>query len=215
MGRQWVPLALLGFGELGLVTAELFERSAAAAELGAELTANQPPAGRYYDGLFGFTIQGPGPSRFLSAADMARSYTTGSGPAWQIVLMAAFLAVIAWYAVTRRLRAKAVVALAAGVLVGVPVLDLTAFSQFGWDAATRGPLLATLGLAVVAWYERSPLVLAVAVVAGAAAVVVADLPGALISATVLVAGAFAATLPGWGRHDDTGSRWPRWGSPSS
>lgn len=75
-------------------------------------------------------------------------------------------------------------------------------------------VLATLGLALVAWYERSPLVLVVTVLSGVVAVVIADLPGALISATVLVAGAFAVILPGWGVREGPGSRWRRWGSPS-
>jgi hypothetical protein len=44
--------------------------------------------------------------------------------------------------------------------------------------------------------------------------VIADLPGALISAIVLVAGAFAVILPGWGVREGPGSRWRRWGSPS-
>ncbi|MFG1643030.1 hypothetical protein ACGFMK_22285 [Amycolatopsis sp. NPDC049252] len=210
MGRHWVPLALLGFAELVLVTVELFERSAVAAELSEHL----PAAGRYYEGLFGFRIEGSGRTQFLSAADMARAYSGGTGPAWQILLMAAFLAVVGWYAVTRRLSAKPAVAIAAGVLVGVPLADLMLFSEFDWDAATRGPLLVTLGLALVAWYERSPLVLVVALVAGVVAVAIADLPGALISATLLVAGAFAAILPGWGVREGPGSRWRRWGSPS-
>ncbi|WP_326951873.1 hypothetical protein [Amycolatopsis sp. NBC_01286] len=212
MGRQWIPLALLGFAELVLVTAELFHRSAVT----AELTARLPPATAGYVGLFGLTIDGYGTkARFLSLDDTVVAYTGGAGPAWQYALIAAFLAVVISYAVAGGLRARTVVMSIVGVVLAVPVLDLLLFSRFGLDAATRGPLLATLGLALVAWYERSPLVLAVAVAAGAVAVVIADLPGALISATVLVAGAFAATLPRWGRDGVSGSRWPRRGSPSS
>jgi hypothetical protein len=189
--RHWVPLAVLGFAELVLVTVELFRRSAATVELGTRLT---PVGTRHYEGVFGFSIEGYEQAQWLSLGDTVRAYTGGSGPLWQYTLLAAGLVVVGWYAVTRRFRPRVLVALAVGVLLAVPLLDLLAFSQFGWDAATRGPVLATLGLALVAWAERSPLVLGVAVVAGVAAVAVADLPGALVSAVVLVAGAFAAAL---------------------
>ncbi|WIY01695.1 hypothetical protein QRX60_48075 [Amycolatopsis mongoliensis] len=209
MGRHWVPLALLGFAELVLVTVELFHRSAVTADLATRLAPD--PAPPSYDSIFGFTVEGHGGTqRLLSLSDTVLAYRGGIGVAWQWVLIAAFLAVVAWYA--RRLGGKAAVLSAVGVLVAVPLLDLLAYSWFGFDAATRGPVLATLGLALVAWLERSRLVLAVAVVAGATAVAVADLPGVVISAAVLLAGAI---LPRWGMDDDFGSRWPRWGSPSS
>ncbi|WP_326951423.1 hypothetical protein OG439_23160 [Amycolatopsis sp. NBC_01307] len=160
MGRQWIPLALLGFAELVLVTAELFHRSAVT----AELTARLPPATAGYVGLFGLTIDGYGTkARFLSLDDTVVAYAGGAGPAWQYALIAAFLAMVVSYAVAGGLRARTVVASIVAVVLAVPVLDLLLFSRFGLDAATRGPLLATLGLALVAWYERSPLVLAMAV----------------------------------------------------
>lgn len=196
-------MALLGFAELGLVAAELFRRSAATAELAAHLR----PPGPFYEGLFGFTIRGHGTDQqFLSLDDAIVAYG-GSGPSWQWTLIAGFLAVVAWHAVVRRPGPKTVAVLAAGVVVAVPVLDLLAYSWFGLDAPARGPILATLGLALAAWSARSFPVLAVAVVAGAAAVVVADLAGVTISAGVLLAG---AVLPRWGSHGDLGSRWPRW-----
>lgn len=208
MGRHGVPLALLGFAELVLVAVELFHRSAVTAELASHLGPG--PAAPSYDSIFGFTVEDHGGSqRFLSLSDTVLAYRGGIGVAWQWALIAAFLAVVGWYA--RRLGAKAALSSAIGVVLAVPVLDLLAYSWFGLDAATRGPVLATLGLVLVAWFERSRPVLAAAVVAGAVAVVIADLPGVVISAAVLLAGAI---LPGWGTSDAIGSHWRRWGSRS-
>jgi hypothetical protein len=211
-GQIWVPLALVGFAELTLVTVELFRRSAAAAELGTHFSAT--PSGEHYEGLFGMSFGGYGTSQqLISISDSVTAYTAGSGPGWLYALIAAFLAIVLWIAVTRDepLRARVLVALVVGVFLAVPLLDLVAFRQFGLDAGTRGPVLATLGLALVAWAARSPLVLAAAVLSGGIAVAVADLPGVLVSAAVLLA---AAILPRWGVHRGTGSRWPRWDSRS-
>jgi hypothetical protein len=89
-------LALLGFAELMLVTAELFHRSAVA----AELTTRLSPATVRYEGLFGLSIDGYGAkAQFLSLDDTVVAYTGDAGPAWQYALIGAFLAIVVSYVV--------------------------------------------------------------------------------------------------------------------
>ncbi|MGW4065459.1 hypothetical protein ACWEGE_44720 [Amycolatopsis sp. NPDC004747] len=76
-----------------------------------------------------------------------------------------------------------------------PLLDLVGSWQFRIDDNLRGPLLATLGLLVLAAYERSRFVLLTTVAFALVAVVLsADMAGMLVSAMILLAAAFTAVL---------------------
>ncbi|MDT7798259.1 MAG: hypothetical protein QOI78_1692, partial [Actinomycetota bacterium] len=82
-----------------------------------------------------------------------------------------------------------------GALAAVPVLDLVGALQLRIPGDVRGALLATLGLLLLAGYERSRLVLAVTGVFALVTVVfLPPVAGALCAAGVLFAGAFAVLL---------------------
>ncbi|NBH06710.1 hypothetical protein GTY80_26160 [Amycolatopsis sp. SID8362] len=99
-----------------------------------------------------------------------------------------------WFAVRPVHRGRYVLG-AVAALVAVPLLDLVGSWQFRLGDGLRGPLLATLGLLVLAAYERSVLVLLTAALFAVVAVVLsADLIGVLLAAIVLLAAAFAALL---------------------
>ncbi|RSM35052.1 hypothetical protein DMA12_45855 [Amycolatopsis balhimycina DSM 5908] len=106
-----------------------------------------------------------------------------------------------WYAFAHRpVRTGRFVLGAVAALLAVPLLDLAGSWQFRLDDGLRGPLLATLGLLVLAAYERSRFVLLTAAAFALVAVVLsADLVGVLASAIVLLAAAFTALLRR--RHD--------------
>jgi hypothetical protein len=82
-----------------------------------------------------------------------------------------------------------------GALAAVPLLDLAGALQLRLGGDVRGALLATLGLVLLAAYERSRFVLAVAgVFALVATVFLPPVAGALAAAGVLFAAAFAVLL---------------------
>ncbi|ADJ44762.1 hypothetical protein AMES_2937 [Amycolatopsis mediterranei S699] len=101
-----------------------------------------------------------------------------------------------WYARARRpVRTGWFVLGTIGALLAVPLLDLVGSWQFRLGDGLRGPLLATLGLLVLAAYERSRFVLLTTVAFALVAVVLsADLVGMLVSALILLAAAFTALL---------------------
>ncbi|MBE8518961.1 hypothetical protein ILP97_15790 [Amycolatopsis sp. H6(2020)] len=103
-----------------------------------------------------------------------------------------------WYAVALRpARAGRFVLGAIAALLAVPLLDLVGSWQFRLDDNVRGPLLATLGLLILAAYERSRFVLLTAAAFALVAVVLsADMAGMLMSAVILLAAAFIALLRG-------------------
>ena len=80
-------------------------------------------------------------------------------------------------------------------LAAVPLLDLAGFLQLRLGGDVRGALLATLGLLVLAGYERSWFLVAVAgVFALVATLFLPAVAGALAAAGVLFAAAFAVLL---------------------
>ncbi|GAB3152091.1 hypothetical protein GCM10027258_52460 [Amycolatopsis stemonae] len=183
-GRYWFPVALLGFAQLGMVAAQLRARRSPAEWQSPDVLLRPQPAGY---GALQFLTQDP-------------LFTPGpglpAGPAWQVALGVAVLGTAVWYAVVLRpVRTGWFVLGTAGALLAVPLLDLVGSWQFRLADGLRGPLLATLGLLVLAAYERSLLVLLTAVAFAVLAVVLPAGPaGALLSAAVLIAAAFAAVL---------------------
>ncbi|OKJ91571.1 hypothetical protein AMK34_37350 [Amycolatopsis sp. CB00013] len=88
-----------------------------------------------------------------------------------------------------------VAAIAVGGLVAIALADLVGHWEFDLDGDTRSAILLTIGLVLLAWLERSVLVLVVA----AAFVVCAVVPpqgqlALVLSSLVALAGAFAALL---------------------
>ncbi|SEC42501.1 hypothetical protein SAMN04489727_3703 [Amycolatopsis tolypomycina] len=126
------------------------------------------------------------------AYDVVPSATLG----WLAGLACVVLAVAAWY--WRQLRPPRpgrFVLGTLGALAAVPLLDLAGALQFRLDGDVRGPLLATLGLLVLAAYERSWFLTTVAgVFALVATLFEPPAAGALGGAGVLLAAAFAVLL---------------------
>ncbi|WP_410675619.1 hypothetical protein [Amycolatopsis sp. cmx-4-68] len=186
--RFWFPLALLGFAEIGLAAARLLSRRSRAEDESANL-------------LLGPAVP-PGTTEYSRALrlplDDFHSAGRGlpAGPAWLVALGVVVAGTAIWYALARRpVRTGRFVLGTVAALLAVPLLDLVGSWQFRLDDDLRGPLLATLGLLVLAAYERSRFVLLTTVVFALIAVVLsADLVGALLSAIVLLAAAFAALL---------------------
>ncbi|MEV6825853.1 hypothetical protein [Amycolatopsis sp. NPDC051102] len=186
--RYWFPLALLGFAEIALAAAQLFSgRSRAESESANLLLRPAVPAG---------------------ATEYSRAYllplddfhTAGSGlppgPLWLAALGVVLVGTAVWYGLARRpARAGRYVLGTAGALLAVPLLDLVGWWQFRLGDGLRGPLLATLGLLILAAYERSRFVLlTTAAFALVAVVLSADTAGVLVSAAILLAAAFVALL---------------------
>ncbi|MFJ7215567.1 hypothetical protein [Amycolatopsis sp. NPDC098790] len=189
--RFWFPLALLGLAQIGMAAVQLLAR--------------RSPA----EGQFVNIVSLPMSQENLHAtADIGRGqfltpdpfYAPGAGlptgPVWLVTLGVVLLGTAIWYAVAARpVRTGWFVLGTAGALVAVPLLDLVGSWQFRLGDGLRGPLLATLGLLVLAAYERSKLVLLTAAGFAVIAVVLsADLVGVLLSAVVLLAAAFAVLL---------------------
>ncbi|GAA4547030.1 hypothetical protein GCM10023192_63020 [Amycolatopsis samaneae] len=178
-------MALLGFAQLVLVAVELLWPSRVSSSA-----------------VSGFTnLQGVQMSRELvTALEVSPHVTSSVGYGWLWVLAVAVLGVAAWYFVLARRagtppRTGRFVLLVLGALVAVPLLDLLGFLQFRLDADVRGPMITTLALVLLAWFERSALVLVVTAVFVLVAVVfLPGLPGVLVSAVALLAGAFAALV---------------------
>jgi len=185
--RFWFPLALLGFAEIALAVAQLLaRRSQAQADAANLLLRPAVPAGPAY-----------GYAQFLSQDDFyAGAGDLPTGPAWLVALGVVVIGTAVWYAVAvRPVRTGWFVLGTVGALLAVPLLDLVGSWQFRLGDELRGPLLATLGLLVLAAYERSVLVLVTAALFAVFAVVLsADLVGVLLAAIVLLAAAFAALL---------------------
>jgi hypothetical protein len=130
------------------------------------------------------------------AVDTVPSATLG----WLTGLTCVVVAVAGWYWLNLRRagtppRTGRFVLGTLGALAAVPLLDLVGALQLRIPGDVRGALLATLGLLLLAGYERSRLVLVVtAVFALVTVVFLPPVAGALCAAGVLFAGAFAVVL---------------------
>ncbi|OKA10669.1 hypothetical protein ATP06_0203620 [Amycolatopsis regifaucium] len=115
-------------------------------------------------------------------------------------VLAVYLGTVLFYAVKARRAGNGprwwkVLALAVGGLVGIVLADLVGYREFDMDGDARSAVLLTLGLVVLAWLDRSVLVLVVAAAFVFCAVVLAQGQLALLlSSLVVLAGAFAALL---------------------
>jgi hypothetical protein len=187
--RFWFPLALLGFAQIGLAAVQLLvRRSPAQADSANLLLGPAPSAGPTYGRL-----------QWMSQEDFhALGGDLPAGPAWLVALGVALIGTAVWYAVALRpVRTGRFVLGTAAALLAVPLLDLVGSWQFRLGDGLRGPLLATLGLLILAAYERSRFVLlTTAAFALVAVVLSADTAGMLVSALILLAAAFVALLRG-------------------
>ncbi|WP_410570148.1 hypothetical protein [Amycolatopsis sp. cmx-4-61] len=184
--RFWFPLALLGFAEIGLAAAQLLARRSRAEAEAANLLLRPVPAGPTYGRL-----------QWMSQDDFhALGGDLPTGPAWLVALGLVVLGTAVWYAVALRpVRTGRFALGTVAALLALPLLDLVGSWQFRLGDGLRGPLLATLGLLLLAAYERSRFVLlAAAAFALVAVVLSADTAGVLVSAVLVLAAAFAAVL---------------------
>ncbi|WP_225440019.1 hypothetical protein [Amycolatopsis eburnea] len=192
--RFWFPLALLGFAQIGLAVVRLLSRRSPAEGDSVNLVFG-PLEQQLGTGGVGGTGY-PAPQFLTQDTYSAAGAGLPAGPAWLVALgvVLAGTAVWYWFAVRPVHRGRFVLGVVAALLA-VPLLDLVGSWQFRLGDGLRGPLLATLGLLVLAAYERSVLVLVTAALFAVFAVVLsADLVGVLLAAIVLLAAAFAALL---------------------
>jgi hypothetical protein len=200
MGRPWFPLALLGFALLAMVGYSLGYGS---------WFAWTPLDEIHQQGLGTGEVGGTGyaTTQAVMFASTAARHAVSWGPgihaessAWLVVNIGVYLGTVVFYAVRSRrrgtpIRRRWLVALMLGGPVAILLLDLTAFWELRLDGDVRGPLLAACGLLVLAWLERSRLLLVVAVLFALADVVlVTGMAGALLAAAILFAGAFVTLL---------------------
>lgn len=189
--RSWFPLAALGFAQLIMVLAELLPGESLAAGTFADLRAL--PMSREAELATGGTSVA-----IAVFAGTPRPATLG----WLVALACVVAAVAGWYWLNLRRagtppRTARFAIGTLGALLAVPVLDLVGALQFRLAGDVRGALLATLGLLLLAGYERSRLVVAVAgVFALVTVVLLPPVAGALTAAAVLFAAAFAVLLRG-------------------
>ena len=190
----WFPLALFGFALLALVVysfayASWFAWSPATGDPGR---AGMVTAQATMVVTTASTSWGPG--------------IPGGSGAWLVVNVAVFLGTLVFYAVRARrlgkpIRRRWLAALALGGPVAIVLLDFTAFWELRLESNTRGVLVAACGLLVLAWLERSRILLVVAaLVALADAVLLNGVAGALLAAAIVFTGAFAALLQPAERH---------------
>ncbi|QXV55675.1 hypothetical protein [Amycolatopsis sp. TNS106] len=194
--RYWFPLALLGFAQLlvvafgGMWSGGWFAYAPAAGRRFLTQELYGVGEGRYA-GLYGVEM-----SRENAAALDASFDIVGRTDGWLFAVLAVYLGTVLFYAIrTKALRWWKVAAIALGGLVGIVLADLVGYWELDLDGDTRSAILLTLGLAGLAWLERSVLVLVVAAAFVLCAVVFAQGQLALVlSSLVVLAGAFAALL---------------------
>ncbi|AUI64587.1 hypothetical protein B1H26_25090 [Amycolatopsis sp. BJA-103] len=115
---------------------------------------------------------------------------------WLFAVFAVYLGTVLFYAFrSRRLPWWKVLAIALGGLVAIVLADLVGYWELDMDGDARSAILVTLGLVLLAWLDRSVLVLVAAAAFVLCAVVLAQGQLALVlSSLVALAGAFAALL---------------------
>ncbi|MFD5245767.1 hypothetical protein ACFWIW_14540 [Amycolatopsis sp. NPDC058340] len=179
--RYWFPLALLGFAQLAVVALSVGTRRSEG------WVAYVPNGG---GGVFG-SVRGAGePLTAVSVVGMSRMDN------WLFAVFVVYLGTVLFYALrAKSMRWWKVAGIALGGLIAIALADLVGYWELGLDGDTRSALLLTLGLVLLAWLERSVLVLVVAVAFVLCAVVPAQGQLALVlSSLVVLAGAFAALL---------------------
>lgn len=187
--RYWFPLALLGFAQLAVVALSV-GTSRSEGWIGYAPGGLLEPGGLY----------GIGTSRAYNTSVNITFSGVGRMDNWLFAVLAVYLGTVLFYA----LRAKRagntvpwwkVLAIALGGLVAIVLVDLVGFWGFEIDGDARTAILLTLGLVLLAWLDRSRLVLVVAAAYVLCAVVLAQDELALVlSSLVAFAGAFAALL---------------------
>src|SRR3569833_1097470 len=185
--RSCAPLALLGPAQTGMAAVQRASRRSPAEDESANLLLGPAPAAGAEYGRTQWLTQD-------AFSSLGRGLPTG--PVWLVALGVVLAGTAVWYAAAvRPVRIGRFVLGTVGALLALPLLDLVGSWQFRLGDGLRGPLLATLGLLVLAAYERSRLVLLTAIVFAVLAVVLsADIVGVLLSAIVLLAAAFAVLL---------------------
>jgi hypothetical protein len=188
--RSWFPLAALGFALLVMVVVEVVPGGIEAAQ------GHQPSPSWYGLGTGG--VGGPGrpAGNEVRAIAVSVDPTPATKLGWLAGLACVVLAVAAWYwRELRPPRPGRFLLGTLGALAAVPLLDLAGALQLRLGGDVRGALLAALGLLLLAGYERSRFLLAVAgVFALVATVFLPPVAGALAAAGVLFAAAFAVLL---------------------
>jgi hypothetical protein len=189
--RYWFPLALLGFAQLVVVVFSL------GADRSGGWFAYAPYAERGYSGyvgLYGVEMSSANAIALDASFDLSRN------DGWLFAVLAVYLGTVIWYAVRARragngMRWWKVLAIALGGLIGIALADLVGYWELKMDGDARSAVLLTLGLVLLAWLERSALVLVVAALFVLCAVVLTQgLQALLLSSVVALAGAFAALL---------------------
>ncbi|WP_086847464.1 hypothetical protein [Amycolatopsis kentuckyensis] len=190
--QSWFPLAALGFALLVMVAVEVVPADIEAAQV-------YQPSQR----LYGFGTGGVGGTGYPDGNvlhGVATAVAVAGAPSarlgWLAGLVCVVLAVAAWYWWQLRPPRPARFLLGTlGAVAAVPLLDLVGALEFRLGADVRGALLAALGLVLLAGYERSWFLLAVAgVFTLVATVFLPPAAGALAAAGVLLAAAFAVLL---------------------
>ncbi|MFI9453238.1 hypothetical protein [Amycolatopsis sp. NPDC052450] len=187
--RYWFPLALLGFAQLAVVALSYGGRGSWGWFAYAPGTDQRHSYG--YVGLYGVEM-----SRETAAVlDMPLS-GAGRNDGWLFAVLAVYLGTVLFYAFrAKTVRWWKVAGIALGGLVAIVLADLVGYWELDMDGDARSAVLLTLGLAGLAWLERSVLVLVVAAAFVLCAVVLARGQLALVlSSLVVLAGAFAALL---------------------
>ncbi len=193
--RCWFPLAALGFAQLVMAVVALVPAAPATGEFvnlrGYGMT--QELHGLGTGGVGGTGFPGGG---WSTAVDVVPPAALG----WLVGLACVVLAVAGWYWLSLRRagtppRPGRFVLGTLGALAAVPLLDLVGALELRLAGDVRGALVAALGLLVVAVYERSWFVAAVASVFALVSLVFSTpVTGALSAAGVLFAAAFAVLL---------------------
>ena len=151
--RYWFPLALLGFAQLlvvafgGMWSGGWFAYAPATGDR-QFLTQNLYAVGD--GGVFG-------------SVNSVSFSGLGRNDGWLFAVFAVYLGTVLFYALrTKTMRWWKVAAIALGGLVAIALADLVGYWEFDLDEDTRSAILLTIGLLLLAWLDRSVLVLAVA-----------------------------------------------------
>ncbi|MEV6907668.1 hypothetical protein [Amycolatopsis sp. NPDC051071] len=201
--RYWFPLALLGFAQLAVVALSVgpsrsegwFAYAPVPQYLSGYGTGDLLEPGGSYGSLRGMEMS----RESVAALDMSFS-GLARNDGWLFAVLVVYACTVVFYAVKARRAENAmpwwkVAAIALGGLVAVVLADLVGYWELDMDGDTRSAVLLTLGLVLLAWLDRSVLVLIVAAAYVLCAVVLAQGQLALVlSSLVVLAGAFAVLL---------------------